>query len=397
MLRFFSGSSNNINSKKAITECIEKAFSGEPDLNCELIIIYSQMGHNFNDLMDQAHVLSPRAEIIGCTCGGIIGTEGPDESMKALAIMAVKGPKDEFAVASLDASDYKDPFSYGNAITKMLNIRGQDFNMIITNPSFFITTTPFLSGIESVLGSDMPIIGGLSFDGKMISDFQFYNGKIFEKSAIIIGFADQTLEMKYIYNNGLEAVGFPLVITRAEGTKILELDGRNPWEILTEKLGIKEWKVEVAHMSVLVMKADKEFSDEYGSNNRVVAGLIPDTEGNINSLIPLKTGTKLWLTRRNEEKIFQGIDWVIESVNHKLNGKIPVAVFHADCQARGRYFLNRFMEGQIIKKIQSPIIKDDNTLPWLGMYAGGEIAHIGSRNMAQAFSTSLYILLRKDI
>jgi K+-sensing histidine kinase KdpD len=37
MLQFFSASTNIVNSKRAITECLENALQGEPDLNCDLI------------------------------------------------------------------------------------------------------------------------------------------------------------------------------------------------------------------------------------------------------------------------------------------------------------------------------------------------------------------------
>src|SRR4030042_5145996 len=101
MLRFFSASTSIVDSKRAINECLENALAGENSLDCDLLIIYTAMGHNFRDLLSEAHRLSPDAQIIGCTCAGVIGKEGPSESMKALAIMAIKGPKNEFAVTGM--------------------------------------------------------------------------------------------------------------------------------------------------------------------------------------------------------------------------------------------------------------------------------------------------------
>ena len=87
MLQFFSASTNIVNSKRAITECLENALEGQGSLDCDLIIIYSAMGHNFKDLLTEARRLSPDARITGCTGAGIIGKDGPNESLKALAIM----------------------------------------------------------------------------------------------------------------------------------------------------------------------------------------------------------------------------------------------------------------------------------------------------------------------
>ena len=69
MLRFFSASSNNIDSKKAIRECLEKALKDEPDLKCDLLIIYSATGHNFKELISEARTISPGVRIAGSTGG----------------------------------------------------------------------------------------------------------------------------------------------------------------------------------------------------------------------------------------------------------------------------------------------------------------------------------------
>ena len=98
MLEFFSSSTGAVNSKRAIAECLENALEGQNDLDCDLIIIYTSIGHNFKDMLAEARRLSPSAQLVGCTGCGVIGREGPNESMKALAIMAIKGHKDEFAV-----------------------------------------------------------------------------------------------------------------------------------------------------------------------------------------------------------------------------------------------------------------------------------------------------------
>ena len=61
MLQFFSASTNIVNSRRAITECLEVALEGEPNLDCDLIIIYTAMGHNFKELLFEANRLSPGA------------------------------------------------------------------------------------------------------------------------------------------------------------------------------------------------------------------------------------------------------------------------------------------------------------------------------------------------
>lgn len=178
MLQFYSASTSVVDSKKAIAECLENALAGEKTLKCDLLIIYTAMGHNFKELLSEAHKLSPGAQIVGCTCAGVIGREGPDESMKALAIMAIKGPKDGFAVVGRDSIINSDSSEFGSQLANDLKKMNPDINMILFQPSALGTNNIYdaIKSIESVFGPNIPIIGGLPLDNmKMISDFQFFN------------------------------------------------------------------------------------------------------------------------------------------------------------------------------------------------------------------------------
>jgi len=81
MLQFFSSSTSVVDSKRAITECLENALSGEKTLDCDLLIIYTAMGHNFKEMLSEAYRLTPGAQIVGYTCAGVIGKDGPNESL----------------------------------------------------------------------------------------------------------------------------------------------------------------------------------------------------------------------------------------------------------------------------------------------------------------------------
>ena len=76
MLEFYSSSTGVVNSKRAIMECLENALEGENNLDCDLIIFYTSIGHNFKDILTEARRLSPNAQIVGCTGAGVIGKEG---------------------------------------------------------------------------------------------------------------------------------------------------------------------------------------------------------------------------------------------------------------------------------------------------------------------------------
>jgi hypothetical protein len=232
MLQFFSASTSIVNSKRAITECLENALQGEPNLDCNLIIIYSAMGHNFKDLLTEARKLSPNARIAGCTCGGTIGKNGPDESMKALAIMAIKGPKNEFAIACRRKNAPNDPYGAVREMALELKRMNPNINMIQFLPAGandFLPIEKALDGIKSVFGKNIPISGGLAMTSManlktkdmVIASFQFFDEEIIERGAVMIGYADPTLKFINHANHGFDVLeGMTLEVTKSDSNII---------------------------------------------------------------------------------------------------------------------------------------------------------------------------------
>jgi len=396
MLQFFSASTNIVNSKRAITECLENALEGQPNLDCDLIIIYTAMGHNFNELLSEAHSLSPNAQIVGCSCGGVIGKEGPDESMKALAIMAIKGPKSEFAVSGLESSILTDPYNSGVQLSQNLKDKNPGINLILLYPSAMLWDfDKLLEGIESVF-KDVPIIGGISIDGKLISDFQFLGEKIVEKSAVLVGFSDPSIELISSATLGSDIKGAPLEVTRSEGNHVFELDRKNAWECLMDKLGMpfSSSAFEVWTVACLAKEIPGKSCEEYDSKYRIVGGLLPEPDGSLFTLGPSPEGTKLWLARANEKKVFEGADQMMTRILKQLDGRQPVAVFHSDCSGRGKLLFNRIMKDEIINRLQYPICKGEN-IPWLGIYGGGELTPVGGKNQLLMYTSSINVLVRR--
>jgi 2,4-dienoyl-CoA reductase-like NADH-dependent reductase (Old Yellow Enzyme family) len=397
MLRFFSASTSIVDSKRAINECLEKALEGEKSLDCDLLIIYTAIGHNFRDLLSEAQRLSPGAQIAGCTCAGVIGKEGPNESLKALAIMAVKGNKNEFAVTGKDAAIKTDSYELGSYMANDLKSKCPEINMIFIHPSF--TTShlgKIIEGIESVFGPDIPINGGASTDNmKMISSFQFVGEQIYEQGAVMYGFADPSLEVISQGNHGFEVVGDPFIITRADKDIIFELDGKPAWKRWTERLGLPETSSasDVLVFAPLAIELPPEVHEEYGSRY-LVFGALPRPDMSIYGMLALPEKGKLYLTRRNENKILDGVERLMVQILDRIEGRKPVAVFHADCAARGKLLFNQIIKEEIISKLQYPLCRGED-IPWFGMYGGAEYTPLAGKNCVQTYTTSLYVIVKR--
>jgi hypothetical protein len=315
--------------------------------------------------------------------------------------MAVRGPKEGFAVAGVKSMVNVDSYDVGQRIAKELKSQNPNINMILCHPSTqdVMPAERLFEGIESVFGSDVPIFGGASLDNmKLIRNYQFLGDTISERGAVAVGFADPTLELIAKANHGFSVIGKPFTVTRSEGAHIYELDGRPAWKVFTERLGLSELThpFKVGTFAQLAEELPAELQEEYGSKYIIRAGgSLKDEDGSIYTGVSAPEETKLWLVQKDEEGLADGVEKMVEQIVQRCNGRRPVAVFHADCALRGKSLFNRILKDEIMSRIQHPLCREEN-VAWLGMYCGGEITPLGGKNQMHYCTTSLYVIVERE-
>ncbi len=165
------------------------------------------MGHNFAQMAAAAREACPEAEIVGCSASGIIGREGVNEAMRAMAMMAVTG--DEIAVAVVDGLTGANSAELGEEAARQLRQGKDGINIIyILTAGLDLAGDRVIEGIERVFGPEVPIFGATSADhGKARGTFQFHGDKVFEQSIVLVGFADPSLEVIMGVHHGSVPLG----------------------------------------------------------------------------------------------------------------------------------------------------------------------------------------------
>ncbi len=394
MLSFHSASARVINTKRGVTECMEIAL-GDSYADCDLIILHASIGHNFQELIQQAKEMAPKAKILAASCCGVVGREGVSESMKDIALMAVKGK--EFAVAHVDEIIGHNSYEKTLEMAQSLKLQSPDINMIYFLASGIdIADDLCIKAFESVFGPEVTIFGATSSDNmKGFISFQAVDDKVFEHGAYAVGFSDPTLTIDTQATHGFVAVGEPLVVTKSNGHIIEEFNGKPAWQEYTKRLGLPETATcgDSIPVGALGEKLSPELAKEYG-NNHILRVVTKHDGNNMYYATQCPIGTELWLTKRDEELIFSEMDRMVKVMNERANGKTPVAVFHADCLARGRFLFDRIIKEELVSKMQNPFYVDGNCPPWLGMYGFGEFARLGGKNEYHNYTTALYVIYR---
>jgi hypothetical protein len=212
----------------------------------------------------------------------------------------------------------------------------------------------------------------------------------------MVGFSDPALAVETQATHGFVAIGEPMVVTRSHANEIVELDGKPAWSHYCDRLGLSSEATcgDSIPIGALAEELSPELAKEYGNKHilTVVTKHVGDTMLYAKSV---HEGTKLWLTTRDEELIFDQMDVMVKKLSKRIEGKEVVAVFHADCLARGRFLFNRILKEELVNRMQYPFLKDGECPPWLGMYGFGEIARLGGKNTYHNYTTALYVIYRK--
>ena len=397
MLRFYSANARSGNSARVIDECLEIAFENQIPSDCRFIMVNAALGHNLNKLAAVLNEKLPGVTVLGSSCAGVTGRAGVGESMHDLALMAVCGPEEEAAYSSINEVYGHNSYEKGRELAESLKSKLPGTKAVyLLCPGIDIATDLVVKAFDEVFGKDVAIFGGTSSDNMRALTNSQYAEALTEHGAWAVGFADPSLDAVTRATHGFTAYGDPMVVTKAEGNKIYELDGKPAWQVYTSRLGLSATAacVDTIPVGALAEELPGDVVEEYGNTHILRAVLKFDENGTIYYPTVCPVGTKLWLTMRDEELIFSEQRKSLERLKTAINGRHPVAVFQTDCLARGRLLFNKIIKDELIGMMHFELSDGGTVPPWLGMYCFGEFARLSGKNEYHNYTTSLLVLYR---
>ncbi|MFN8621202.1 MAG: FIST N-terminal domain-containing protein [Chloroflexota bacterium] len=396
MLAFHSGNTRAVHPGRAVDEALDLAYCGAAG-SAELVLLNSAVGHDLETLSRHVRARCPDARILAASCAGTVGRDGPGESLHDIALLGIDG--EGTTIAHVDGLVGATSFEKGAELGRQLLGAPQPVTMVYLLASGIdIANDRVIAGLESVLGPDVTLFGATSSDQMQgVATFQAVDGVSYQHAAFAVGIWDPTLVVDTQASHGFVATGEPCLVTRADGNRILELDGRPAWPAFLDRLGLPPTATEgdTIPIGALAEELPPALAEEYG-NRHILRVVTHHTEdGAIVYATDCAEGTRLWLTERDEARIFADIDRMLGAMTARGPGGPPVAVFQADCLARGRRLFNRVMKEELVHRIQQPFTDAAGEVPpWFGMYGFGEYARLGGVNAYHNYTTALAALYR---
>lgn len=216
---------------KDIAAEIRAALGREPDV----LLVFCAAEYDAREVLAGLYErLAPTVRVVGCSsCAEINSDEATSGSVTAMGL--VLGDLVATVVHASDANH--DSAAIGRQLGAALAPVGAALVILFVD-GIVLNSTPLLAGIQSVLGANAPIVGGVAADGLTFTRTEEYvDREVLSGAAVALALAGP-LEIQTIVAGGWRALGNDRVITRASDSKtIAELDGVPALSVYQHYLG----------------------------------------------------------------------------------------------------------------------------------------------------------------
>ena len=321
---------------------------------------------------DQAAMLAgvlealPGAPVVGCTSAGAITEDGVQE--QAVSVLVLASEEASFVPVKVTGIG-ADMRGAGKRFGDALKASGKDVKLaFVFSDALAGNGTEMVRGMLEVMGGGFPIAGGAAGDDMAFKKTeQYFNGEVLTDAVVGFGVAGN-VEVAVGADHGWQPLGDAHIVTKAEGTKLIELDGRPAFSIYQDYFGDRagDFKQALSLQAVtypLGMKA--EGVEEYMIRVPLAIG----EDGSITCGADVVVGSEIYLMVGTLNSAMEAAKLTAQKLVVRVVNAEPKVVFVSDCVARKILFGEHGNdEIALLKSIGGP------KAVIFGLYTYGQIA-----------------------
>jgi hypothetical protein len=356
---------------------VREAFT---DHRLSVVIVYATINHDQDALLAAVRdEVGSGVIITGCSAQGVIGQGVILEGGFAVGAMGLGGESLKVALAA-QHDIQTDGVDKGRALAASVKKElGAAPNLL-----FFLYDTLCGSDVNDLLAGirqelPVPVIGGAAGQptGPVATTYQYHKDKAHTRTALVLGLIGP-FNTEFGVSHGTTPTGIVMTLTKADGNRVLELDGRPALDVWRETTGLREDEpLHQDHTAALAMGVERTIIKNGHEHNtylvRAVFGLDPVSKAII---VPaaIPEGSKLLFHHRTTRVVKEGSLAMGRDLHARLGDKRPWAVLGFECGARTAPFLGipaTLEENRALQELVGA------RSPWLTIIPWGEIAPYG--------------------
>jgi hypothetical protein len=341
-------------------------------------LFYATANHNQRELVRGVRDGAPKSvPVLGCSTQGIISRGGVDEDGYAAGAIGFAGPirAGTGCVHNIE----QDSRAKGEALGRelLLQLNGQPPRVVILHydPMVGADIDQLTAGLHDIVRCR--VIGGAAGQtwGPMSRTVQYFADGAFEHAAVAVALAGD-FHVETATCHGTVPIGIEMTVTRADGNKLLELDGRSALAIWREIAGIGVASPHIEHTAALAIGIRAPATEAEGLYLVRDAFGADDERGGVVLQAGISVGTKIMLHHRSVTGVVNGTAAMAADLKQRLVGRTVRAVLGFECGARTKPFLGH---DQTVHENALLLAAFEPDVPFLSMIAWGEIYPLGGK------------------
>lgn len=395
MLHVGVGHSTNAVTGRAVEEAAGQAMGKAGLRQADLALVFFTVDH-LNNAEELTSGLSRRLQtdqVVGCSAGGILTGDGEIEGGTALAVMVLSSDSLQ-AVPFLLHPLRNRELEVGEAIASELrSAPGENTHLILLPDPYNGRPDTMVQKIQDDYGF-VPVLGaGCSESAGQGKTFQLCGSQVTHNGVsglVLTG----SLESSIGVTQGCQPVSQPMVITKAEGNYIYEIDHRPAVDVFASAIkGPLLQDLRRALAFVFVGLPSEPASNSVGPGDYVVRNIIGlDSQRGILAVgDQVRQGEAMIFTLREGQRAREDLDQMLHRQAEALGGKTPQFGLYFNCCARGS---SLYGYGGIDTAYIRRSLGD---FPLIGMFGNFELGPVGRKNQLLAYTGVLALFREKPL
>lgn len=378
----------------------------EGDIHTADLVFAFCCGHadHFEFYKGLRSIVGQEPPIIGGSAIGIITHAGLSYEGSPAGAMLIESEALEFHVASIGNIDRDEEIAGRSLAQSMAKVVAARLMLIfydsiqrpasVSTPPIMNASLPLIQGMESVLGSNIPILGaGLLGSFDFGPAYQFCGHHVAQQSVVGLSINGDVKLYSQIMHGCTPQDGIYHTITRSKGAIVFEVDGRPVVDWIDEMYGHRDWRKQ---MPVKRLTLGVNYGEKFGVFkedrfvNRLISGVLPDGDGIVLFEPDLLEGTEILFMLRDADAMVrsakENTTYLMDQI--AADNARPLYAFYMDCAGRAARYSETLQEeaGQVINELNK------HNIPLFGFYSGVEIAPLLGQSRGLDWTGVLMIL-----
>ena len=397
------GFSNSPNPVRAAREASDMALASLEGNEPSFALIFATVGYEQQLLLDNLKECLGTESICGCSGVGVIADDVGDESNFSLSLLAIASDEVFFSQGFVP-NIHENTKEAGEDLEEAFNDLHWDSvkGVLFFADGIHINLDSLLKELGSRVPEGVPIFGGAAGDNWQVKEtFQYANSKVYTGGLSWVTITG-AITLDWNLSHGCQPVGAVKTVTKAQGNKIYEIDGKPVYDVLGEYLDSSQafsWNSPLVNIA-FGFEAPRTFSQCDDPYEFLITHVAPTTEHAREGcvFIPrmVENGDKIWIMRRDQDRIAEGNVRMAKKLRERNEGKEPAFVLHIDCASRGRCCFGEKKKVELLDELRNIV---GPRSPWIGFYSFGEICPVANVNCGHCYTAvvlALYLSRTKN-